>query len=63
MGGLEVNHDGTWQALTVKSYYTLDSHYDYKIPTIEEQERILKFFGRPKDIQKIELLKALRKDE
>jgi hypothetical protein len=54
MGDLEVKISGQWQQLVVGDCQTIDiGGGSVKIPSLEEQKRILRLFGRPKDLLKI----------
>jgi len=57
MGNLEVNINGKWTLLTIEDYtvYTIGD-LDIKLPTLQEQRRILTLFGREKDMRRIELI-------
>ena len=56
-GGLEVKTNGAWQTLLIDDYLTFSiNELSIKIPTLEEQKRILTLFGREKDIEKIKLI-------
>jgi len=58
MGDLEINKNGLWKELEVNNYQTLlVNTLSIKVPTLEEQIRILSLFGREKDIKRISLLK------
>jgi hypothetical protein len=57
MGNLEVNAGQQWVPLLVRQFMNVTvAGMQVKIPTIKEQHRIYRFFGRPKDIQKAQLL-------
>jgi hypothetical protein len=57
MGGLEINTDGSWEKLLVKDYCMFDARtITVRIPTLQEQKRILGLFGRDKDLSKVELI-------
>lgn len=57
MGNLEVNRNGIWAPLIIQDYVTLIfNDIEIKIPTIEEQKRILNLFGREKDFEKLKLI-------
>ncbi len=57
MGGLEVNTQEGWILLTVNDYIVHNiGDIEIKIPTLQEQRRILTLFGREKDYQKIKLI-------
>ena len=62
MGNLEVNNNGHWIPLTINEYATFTlNDIEIKIPTIQEQKRIYKLFGRDKDIEKIILIEKQEK--
>lgn len=53
MGDLEVCHDGQWQKLQINEYFEISiNELKIRIPTLEEQERIFRFFSRIKDLAK-----------
>lgn len=57
MGNLEVNAGQQWVPLLVRQFMNVRvGDLQVKIPTIKEQHRIYKFFGRPKDLEKAEML-------
>ncbi|GHS92326.1 hypothetical protein FACS1894203_4670 [Bacteroidia bacterium] len=57
MGGLKVNHSGKWIPLTISDHlHILTSDFEIRVPTLEEQKKILLLFGREKDLKKIKLL-------
>jgi len=57
MGDLEVKRNNTWIPVTVKDYFLFEENgYQIKIPTIEEQKRILHLFDRTKDKEKLKLI-------
>lgn len=59
MGNLEVNKNGTWTPLKVYEFVTYPlNDIQIKMPTIKEQKRILNFFGREKDKEKIKLIEG-----
>jgi hypothetical protein len=60
MGDLMVNFDNIWQRLFIDEFIEVElSDFSVKIPTLTEQERILRIFGRKKDLEKISLIKKL----
>jgi len=60
MGDLRVMKDGSWQPLIVQEYTPiLINDLTLRIPTIREQLRILYFFGREKDLKRIEQINKL----
>lgn len=63
MGGLEVNKNGVWTPLLIQDYNVLAiEDFEFKIPTLQEQMNILLFFGRGKDLQKLELIKNVGRE-
>lgn len=53
MGDLEIFHDGAWQKLLINEYFEISiNQLTIRIPTLKEQERIFRLFGRPKDLAK-----------
>lgn len=56
MGCLEVKKESGWIPLIINEYniFSVD-FFQVKMPTLEEQKRILQWFGRDKDLEKIEL--------
>lgn len=57
MGDLEVYVGGAWQPVIVYEYTTITiAGFPFRILTLREQARILKLFGREKDLKKIALL-------
>lgn len=57
MGDLELNTEGIWQKVRVNDFLRIETEkISIKIPTIAEQIRILKAFGRPKDLEKVKLI-------
>lgn len=60
MGDLLVNFDNIWQRLLIDEFIEVElNDFSVKIPTLTEQERILRKFGRKKDLEKISLIKKL----
>lgn len=59
MGNLEVWKDNSWEPLIIRDYthFTRDD-IRVKLPTIEELKRILRWFGRDKDFQKLKLIES-----
>ena len=57
MGDLLIFKNGNWEKVTVNHYTTtaIDG-FEIKIPTIEEQIRILQLFGRKKDMERLSLI-------
>jgi len=59
MGGLLVKKGDSWNPVIIKDYLLLeDNGLSIKIPTLEEQKRILEFFGRDKDKEKLNLINS-----
>ncbi len=57
MGNLQLNRGNHWVPVVVHNFQQVDINgYQVKIPTLMEQYRIFKFFGRLKDLKKAELL-------
>lgn len=53
MGNLEVFHESRWQKLIVEEYLEIQiNRLKIRIPTLNEQYRILCLFGREKDLAK-----------
>jgi hypothetical protein len=60
MGDLEVYSRGQWRRIAVNNFKTIPlNDLEIKVPTLAEQVRILQFFGRQKDIDKIALVKKM----
>ena len=58
MGGLQVKRNGRWQDVDVEDFYELSiGTMTVKIPTLDEQKRLLLLFGRDKDLKRIKLFK------
>ena len=57
MGDLEIKKNNVWTPVVVQDYslYEKDG-YQIKIPTLEEQKRILLLFDRGKDKEKLKLI-------
>jgi len=59
MGGLQVFRNNEWSTLQIENHIEVGlGSQKIKIPTREEQRRIVYFFGRQKDIVKAKLLEA-----
>ena len=57
MGNLQVKKNNIWQSVYVNEYNEVFiGDLIIRIPTIEEQKRILSLFGREKDLKKILIL-------
>lgn len=56
MGGLEVRRNGSWEALAVReSEVAVVDGFEVRVPALAEQIRILRLFGRDKDLAKAAL--------
>lgn len=59
MGDLKVRKNGNWIPLIVARHHTMViGGLKVNIPTLDEQIRILKFFGREKDLVKVRLIES-----
>jgi phosphorylcholine metabolism protein LicD len=59
MGGLKVFRDNEWKSLQIEKFIEVSlGKQKIKIPTLEEQRRILYFFGREKDLLKAQLIES-----
>ena len=57
MGGLEVKKSNAWIPVIIEDYFLYERDgYQVKIPTLEEQKRILLLFDRSKDKEKLKLI-------
>lgn len=57
MGNLEVHVGQQWVPLVVRQFMNVEvAGFQVKVPTLKEQYRIYKFFGRPKDLDKAEIV-------
>ena len=57
MGELKVNKNGIWERLEITENESIaDGNFQIKIPTLNEQNRILQLFGREKDKKRIKLI-------
>ena len=57
MGDLEVFDGGEWRQLQITDYFEVSIHQlSIRIPTLKEQERIFRLFGRAKDLAKADLI-------
>lgn len=64
MGGLEVFGDAGWKRVAFAEIITVDfAGLAIPIPAIAEQVRVLESFGRPKDRQRLTLLKSLCREQ
>lgn len=53
MGDLEVFDNDEWLKLQINEYFEISiNQLSIRIPTLKEQERIFRLFGRPKDLAK-----------
>lgn len=63
MGGLELFGTGGWESVTIKHTVWVDvGGFDARIPTRDEQIRLLESFGRPKDMVRAMSLKTLQQE-
>lgn len=57
MGNLEVNAGQQWIPVVVGQFVTVEVNgHSLKVPTLKEQYRIYRFFGRPKDLEKAKII-------
>lgn len=57
MGELRVLTSEGWEGIEVKSSQHVDKEgWSVRLPSLEDQKRILRLFGRKKDIEKIKLI-------
>jgi hypothetical protein len=57
MGDLKVNKRGIWERLEITENESIAvGNFEVKIPTLDEQKRILQLFGREKDKKRIKLI-------
>lgn len=64
MGGLELCGERGWEPVRINGIVVLDvAGLEVPIPTVAEQIRVLESFGRPKDLQRMALLKCLRGEQ
>jgi hypothetical protein len=57
LGSLEVNKDNNWTPLLIKDFTIYEkTGFQVKIPTRIELVRILNFFGRKKDLERLKLI-------
>ncbi|GAB3512311.1 nucleotidyltransferase family protein [Emticicia fontis] len=57
MGDLEVFDTNGWGKLEIKDYFEINvNQLSIRIPTLLEQERIFRLFGRPKDLAKADII-------
>jgi hypothetical protein len=63
MGGLELFGTGGWEPVTIKHTVLVDvGGFNVRIPTRDEQIRVLESFGRPKDMLRAMSLKSLQQE-
>ena len=56
MGGLQVKKNGIWQNVHISDFCEVPiGNMVVKIPTLDEQKRLLLLFGRDKDLKRIRL--------
>lgn len=61
MGNLKIQNNNKWEPLIIQDYVIIsDGEMQIKVPTLQEQERILKLFGREKDLVKLNLIATFR---
>lgn len=59
MGNLQVKKNNIWQPVCVQEYREVSvGKMIVRIPTIEEQKRILSLFGREKDLKRLQILNS-----
>lgn len=60
MGGLQLHGKSGWVPVRIDEVITVDMEdFVVPIPSVAEQIRVLEAFGRPKDLQRVVLLKPL----
>lgn len=60
-GDLEICKDTVWQPVLIHHYHTIQiGDLSVKVPTVEEQIRLLRLFGRAKDLQRLTLVENFR---
>lgn len=63
LGDLEVQKDNQWKRLIIQDYIIhSEKGIQLKLPSIEEQKRIFQWFGRDKDIIKLDLIERHKSD-
>ncbi len=63
MGGLELFGSDGWEFVTIEHSVLVDvGGFDVRIPTRDEQIRLLESFGRPKDMVRAMSLKSLQRE-
>lgn len=56
MGGLQVRKNGRWQNVHIDDFSVISiENMVIKIPTLNEQKRLLSLFGREKDLKRISM--------
>lgn len=56
MGGLQVRKNGRWQHVHIDDFSVISiENMVIKIPTLNEQKRLLSLFGREKDLKRISM--------
>ncbi len=61
MGGLQLKKENCWQNIYIADYQTVEiENTAIKIPTLNEQKRLLNLFGRPKDLELLRLLEQIQ---
>jgi hypothetical protein len=56
-GNLEIYKNNQWNKVTINEFNTIFLNgLSVKVPTLKEQIRILKFFGREKDMKRLEFI-------
>lgn len=62
MGGLQVHSAGEWIDLRIESKLLVScGKIGLFVPSLDDQVRILTLFGRPKDVERLELIEACRR--
>jgi hypothetical protein len=57
MGELEIFENQEWKKLVIDEYFEVSiNQLSIRIPTLKEQERIFRFFGRAKDLAKADII-------
>lgn len=63
MGNLQIRKNGIWESVSVQEYREVSiGEIVVKIPTIEEQKRILSLFGREKDLKRLQMIERCSLD-
>ena len=64
MGDLKVLNNGIWLPVEIKEYQEINiNKVTIKIPTLKEQIKLLKLFGREKDLKKIKEIETIRDED